>query len=60
MVQFMCSNCGRSSYLPDNFAHLRVKCPNCSTFIIVPEASEQIVLATPAEDQQDPSNYGLD
>ena len=52
-IHFMCSCGGRTYYLPDNMATKKVRCPNCHALIIVPQPSEQVVLAMPAEDQED-------
>lgn len=54
-VHFMCSCGGRTYSLPDKMSGQKVRCPSCKVLIIVPQASEQVVLAMPAEDQSLPS-----
>ncbi|NUM36736.1 MAG: hypothetical protein HUU50_19510 [Candidatus Brocadiae bacterium] len=54
-VHFMCSCGGRTYSLPDNMSGQKVRCPNCKVLVIVPQPSEQVVLAMPAEDQDMPS-----
>ena len=49
-IHFMCTCGGRTYYLPDNMAGQKVQCPNCKDFIIVPNPSDQVVMARPAED----------
>ncbi len=53
-VHFMCSCGGRTYSLPDKMSGQKVRCPNCKVLIIVPQPSEQVVLAMPAEDQTIP------
>ncbi len=53
-VHFMCSCGGKTYYLPNNMAGQKVRCPQCKTLIIVPQPTDQVVLATPADDQQMP------
>jgi len=54
-VHFMCACGGRTYSLPDKMAGQKVRCPNCKVLLIVPQPSEQVVLAMPAEDQSVPT-----
>lgn len=51
-VHFMCACGGKTYSLPESMSGQRVRCPNCKVLIIVPQASDQVVMAIPAEDQE--------
>ena len=55
-VHFMCSCGGRTYSLPDYMSGQKVRCPNCKVLVIVPQPSEQVVLAMPDEDQDIPDS----
>lgn len=51
-IHFMCVCGGKSYCLPDQMADQKVRCPSCKAIIVVPQPSDQVVMATPAENQE--------
>ena len=42
MVNFSCDNCGQKIKAPDKFCGRRVKCPKCSSILVVPQEQAKI------------------